>query len=133
MRQVLFVCVGNVHRSQIAEAFFNNYTPPGYRALSAGLRPGKAVNPDAVAVMAEVGIDLNGQTPKPLTEELLSRACKVISLCDEAACAPGVDEAWPIPDPLHQPLEMLRAVRDEIKERVMDLIARLEEERKARR
>ena len=125
-KQILFVCIGNVHRSPMAEAFFNYYAPPGYRAVSAGLRPGRGTNPDVVAVMAEVGLDISLYFPKRLTTDLMCRAYRIISVgCgDELQDA---DEVWEIEDPLGQPVDKLREIRDIIRDRVVDLVTRLED------
>ncbi|MEK7848223.1 MAG: low molecular weight phosphatase family protein [Chloroflexota bacterium] len=125
-KQVLFVCIGNVHRSPMAEAFFNYYAPPGYKAVSAGLRPGRGVNRDAVAVMAEASLDISLYFPKPLTAELMSRAHRIISLGCDADLLMDVDERWEVEDPLGQPVDKLRAIREDIRQRVLDLVNRLD-------
>ncbi|MEE9201982.1 MAG: low molecular weight phosphatase family protein [Dehalococcoidia bacterium] len=125
-KQILFVCIGNVHRSPMAEAFFNDCAPPGYRAVSAGLRPGRGLNPDAVAVMAEVGLDISLYFPKPLTPDIMSRARRIVSVGVDADYLMDFDERWEVEDPLHQPVEKLREIRDVIREKVLDLAARLE-------
>ncbi len=125
-KQILFVCIGNVHRSPMAEAFFNDCAPPGYRAVSAGLRPGRGLNPDAVAVMREVGLDISLYFPKPLTPDLMAKSRRIVSVGCDADYLMDVDERWEVEDPLHQPIEKLREIRDAIREKVVDLAVRLE-------
>ena len=125
-KQILFLCIGNVHRSPMAEAFFNDLGPPGYRAVSAGLRPGRGVNPDAVAVMREVGQDISLYFPKPLTSDIMARSRRIISVGCDADYLLDVDERWEVEDPLGQPIEKLREIRDAIRGQVMALVARLE-------
>lgn len=126
MKHVIFACVHNAGRSQMAAAFFNALTPPGGpRATSAGTAPGAAVHPEVRAVMAEVGIDLSSARPRLLTEELARTADLLVTMgCgDRCPHVPGLQrDDWPLPDPKGQPLEAVRAIRDEIRARVERLL-----------
>jgi arsenate reductase len=129
MGQVLFVCVGNSSRSQMAEALFNHLAQGKVRAVSAGTEPARALDPNAVAVMAELGIDISRQSPKGLTQEMVDDATRVISMgCGvEEACPVWArpDEDWDLDDPYHQPIEVVRRIRDQIRERVETLVREL--------
>ena len=128
MRQYLFACVHNAGRSQMAAAFFNVLADPAKaRAVSAGTTPGERVHPEVVEVMRESGLDLGGATPQRLTDDLARGANVLVTMgCgDECPFVPGARvEDWPLPDPKGQPLDRVRAIRDEIRGRVEDLIAR---------
>jgi arsenate reductase len=123
---VIFACVHNAGRSQMAAAFFNELADPAKaRAVSAGTRPGDRVHPEVVAVMNEEGIDLAGARPQKLTAELAAQAQLLITMgCgDECPYVPGVRrEDWPLDDPKGQPIERVRAIRDEIRARVEALV-----------
>ena len=127
MKTILFACVHNAGRSQMAAAFFNAMADPSRaRAVSAGTEPGRRVHPEVVEAMLEVGIDIAG-TPRKLTAELASQATLLVTMgCGEACpVVPGVRvEDWPLPDPKGQPVERVRAIRDEIRSRVADLLKR---------
>jgi arsenate reductase (thioredoxin) len=133
MKRVLFVCVHNAGRSQMAEAFFNRLARQrglNAAALSAGTAPGGHVNPTAVAAMAEAGVDMEGQHPKPLTPELASSADRIITMgCGVEAnmCPAGtcISEDWGLPDPHGKALESVRPVRDAVRERVETLLGEL--------
>jgi arsenate reductase len=124
--RVLFACVANAGRSQMAAAFFNKLADPERaRALSAGTRPGAHVHPEVVLVMREVGIDLDGAWPQRLTPELTTAAALLITMgCgDECPVMPGVRrDDWPLPDPKNQPLQAVRSIRDDIRQRVITLV-----------
>jgi arsenate reductase len=123
---VLFACVHNAGRSQMAAAFFNALADPAKaRAISAGTRPANRVNPVVVEAMREVGIDVSAGTPQRLTAELAREARWLITMgCgDECPVVPGaMREDWPLADPADQPLERVRAIRDEIRTRVAALV-----------
>jgi len=129
MKTVLFVCVGNSQRSQMAEAYFNHFAAGKARAISAGTRPASRVDSKAIALMAEEGIDLSGKQPKPLTADMVQQADRVITLgCGVAQSCPvtlGAAEDWELEDPLGYPVEKLRPLRDEIKAGVLRLIREL--------
>jgi arsenate reductase len=129
MDQVLFICVGNSSRSQMAEALFNHLSQGRARAVSAGTQPARAIDPKAVAVMAELGIDISGQAPKALTQEIVDSATRRISLgCGVEESCPAwaePDEDWDLDDPYHQPVEVVRRIRDQIRARVEALLREL--------
>lgn len=125
MKKVLFVCVENACRSQMAEAFFNRFASGKAVAISAGTKPSSQVNPKAVQVMKEIGIDMSKQKPKLLTSELMKEVDKIVLMgCGVDVCpAPYVKaEEWSIEDPSGEPLAKYREVRDIIKGKVEELI-----------
>jgi arsenate reductase len=128
MTTVLFACVHNAGRSQMASALFNRLADPARaRAVSAGTRPGGAVHAEVVAVMSEVGIDLSTARPAQLTTELASSAQLLVTMgCgDECPYVPGLSrDDWPLDDPKGKSRETVRAIRDDIQRRVDALIAR---------
>ncbi|MFN3622029.1 MAG: low molecular weight phosphatase family protein [Nitrososphaerales archaeon] len=130
LRIVLFICVENSFRSQIAEAYFNVYAPEGWRAVSAGLTPAESVHPNAVKLMLEEGIDISRKKPQPMTRELQENAYMAVIVCSGSLCPVVYSkyiEEWNIPDPAGMPLEEAREVRNLIKGRVLNLIERLRE------
>jgi arsenate reductase (thioredoxin) len=126
MKTVIFACVHNAGRSQMAAAFFNELAPAGLvRAESAGTNPGTRVHPQVVEAMREVGIDLSSATPQKLTTELASRAEMLITMgCgDECPVVPGlIRDDWPLDDPKGRSLDEVRRIRDEIRRRVETLL-----------
>ena len=126
MTTVIFACVHNAGRSQMAAAFFNKMADPAKaRAISSGTTPGDRVYPEVVAVMQEEGIDLSEARPKKLTPELAADAQLLITMgCgDECPYVPGVRrDDWPLDDPKGQPIERVRAIRDDIRARVAALV-----------
>ena len=125
---VLFLCVHNAGRSQMALGWFNRLAAGRAVAWSGGSEPGVEVNPAAVAAMAEVGVDITGEFPKPWTEEIVRAADVVITMGCGDACPifPGKRyEDWDLDDPADQDLEAVRPIRDEIGDRVRKLIAEL--------
>ncbi|PYX87730.1 MAG: low molecular weight phosphatase family protein [Acidobacteria bacterium] len=128
MKTVLFACVQNAGRSQMAAVWFNKLADPTKAtAISAGTQPGDRVHPEVQAVMQEAGIDLANVRPQLLTAELARTATLLITMGCGEACPylPGLRrEDWPLPDPKGQPIESVRAIRDEIRSRVEDLLTR---------
>jgi arsenate reductase len=126
MRTVLFVCVGNSGRSQVAEAFFNQAAGGKARAISAGTKPAAAVDPRTAEVMREVGIDISVAKPKALTMEMLDQADRVVTMgCGTEGVCPASfveTEDWQLEDPKGKSLEEVRRIRDEIKARVTRLL-----------
>ena len=125
---VLFVCVHNAGRSQMAAGFMRALGGDRVEVLSAGSAPKESINAVAVAAMAEAGIDIANQQPKVLTTESVMAADAVITMGCGDACPffPGKRyEDWVLEDPAGQDLEFVRRVRDEIKERVTHLLAEL--------
>jgi len=136
MKYVLFVCTQNAGRSQIAQAFFERHGPPDVRAESAGDAPAAEVHPVVVDAMREVGIDLAGRRPKKLTLEMQLHADWAITLACGAKCpyVPTTVEDWDVEDPGGRSLDEVRAIRDDIEARVVDLAQhRIEEIREDRR
>ena len=124
MKQVLFVCIHNAGRSQMAEAFFNRLAPDDVRAESAGQAPGRRVWPEVVDAMREVGIDLAGRRPKKLLPEMQLHADWAVTLACGATCpfVPTTVEDWDIPDPAGRSLDEVRQIRDQVEVGVQDLI-----------
>ena len=127
MERVLFVCVHNSARSQIAEAFFNYLAEGRAIAYSAGTQPDKYLSPDVIKVMQEVGIDITGQVPKALTPEMIEQTDKVISMgCGMEDICPASSvstEDWEIGDPKGESMAKIREIRDEIKVKVTKLMS----------
>ncbi len=130
-RIVLFVCVHNAGRSQMAAAFFNRLANDKAEGISAGTQPAEKVNPVVVEAMRETGIDISGAKPQMLTMELVEKAEKMITMgCGADAgglCPAGFleTEDWALDDPHGQPLEEVRKVRDEAKRRVVKLLTEM--------
>jgi arsenate reductase len=128
MRRVLFACVHNAGRSQMAAAFLNALADPSQaRALSAGTEPAARVHPVVVEVMQEVGIELGGVQPRRLTPQLFAGITHLITMgCGEACpvVPPAIERRdWPIGDPKAQDVGRVRAIRDEIRARVLAFLA----------
>src|SRR4030042_670976 len=126
MKTILFVCVHNSGRSQMAEAFFNQLAQGKAMALSAGTDPDDAIDPTVIKVMQEIGIDLSTKKPKALTIEMLERADKVVTMgCGVEGVCPASfveTEDWGLEDPKGKPLERVREIRDEIRARVAQML-----------
>jgi protein-tyrosine-phosphatase len=125
---VLFVCVHNAGRSQMAAAWLEHLAGGRVRVLSGGSEPAKAVNRAAVAAMAEVGIDISARTPQPWTEASLRSADVVVTMGCGDACPfyPGKRyEDWKVADPAGRPIEEVRSIRDDIAARVRGLLSGL--------
>jgi protein-tyrosine-phosphatase len=126
MHKVIFACVHNAGRSQIAAAFFNQLADPAKaEGISAGTEPGLRVHPEVLTVMQEIGIDLSAAKPQKLTQELANDATLLITMgCgDKCPYVPGLRrDDWPLRDPKGLPAEEVRVIRDEIKYRVQNLI-----------
>jgi arsenate reductase len=123
---VLFACVHNAGRSQMAAAFFNALVDPERaRAVSAGTEPATRVHPEVVVAMREVGIDLEGAGPRRLTDDLAHSANMLVTMgCGETCpVVPGVKRIeWDLPDPMGRDLDQVRAIREVIKDHVVRLI-----------
>lgn len=126
MKIILFACIHNAGRSQMAAAFFNFFCNPQMaRAISAGTKPSHHVHPEVVQVMKEVGIDLSQTQPQLLTEDIAKTASLLVTMGCGEACPfiPGLKrEDWPLTDPKGQSIESVRQIRDEIKARVHTLL-----------
>jgi len=127
--KILFVCVHNAGRSQMAEAFFNQMARGKAEALSAGTKPADKVNPVVVRAMREAGLDISGQKPKLLTLEMLESADRVITMgcgADEVCPASFVrTEDWELEDPEGKSISQVRRIRDDVKARVERLAKEL--------
>jgi arsenate reductase (thioredoxin) len=126
--EVLFVCVHNAGRSQMAAGFLDKLADGRVSVLSAGSEPGEEINPTAVEAMAERGIDLSKKLPKPLTDDGVRAADVVITMGCGDACPiyPGKRyEDWDLEDPAGKDLETVRRIRDEIEARVQRLVGEL--------
>lgn len=130
MKLVLFACVENSFRSQMAEAYFNKFALQGWTALSAGIKPAAKVHSNAILLMKEEGIDVSNKKPQALTQELQTKADIAIIVCGSAECpvvyATHV-ESWNMPDPAKMSLEDARKVRDAIKNKVLSLMKKLKQ------
>ena len=128
MTTVIFACVHNAGRSQMAGAWFNLLADPAKaRAISAGTDPGPRVHPEVVTAMREVGIDLSAAATSKLTTEVAQRAQMLVTMgCgDQCPVVPGLKrEDWPLEDPKGKPLDRVREIRDEIRQRVEALLER---------
>ena len=132
MRNILFICVGNSGRSQMAEAFFNHLMI-GSRAISAGTEPAGSVDPIVAELMAEIGIDISHQKPKLVTTEMIETADRVISMgCGvEESCSANlmITEDWGLDDPKGQARGEIAEIRDKIQNRVKKLLAEMSAEK----
>ena len=130
MKNILFVCIENAGRSQMAEAFFKKYLPPGFEAISAGTRPAEKVNPIVAQAMKEVGIDIGEKSPKNISQQMIDDAQIAVNLgcMDEKAC-PALFlknvKDWQIQDPKNKPIEEVRKIRDQIEHRVKEFVSQL--------
>jgi protein-tyrosine-phosphatase len=126
--EVLFVCVHNAGRSQMAAGLMSHRSRGKIHVRSAGSDPAEEINPAVVEAMAELGIDLHGEFPKPLTDEVVRAADAVVTMGCGDACPiyPGKRYLdWELPDPAGQNLDAVRAIRDDIDARVQALLAEL--------
>lgn len=126
MNTVLFACVHNAGRSQMAAAWFNLLADPSKaRAISAGTQPGPGVHPEVVTAMQEVGVDLTAAGTMKLTEEVARQAQLLVTMgCgDQCPVVPGAArDDWALEDPKGRPIEQVRAIRDDIRDRVRRLV-----------
>jgi len=128
---ILFVCVENAGRSQMAEAFFRKFAPSRFNASSAGTIPSSQLNPFVIQVMKEVGIDMMNQHPKPLSDFMIKNSSKTVNMgCMDKESCPSLFVKdildWNISDPKEKSLDEIRIIRDTIKSEVMNLIKTLE-------
>lgn len=127
-KSVLFVCIQNAGRSQMAEGFFKKYAPKEYEGISAGTMPVSEINPLAVEVMREVDIDISGQKSKEITEDMIRNSSKIVNMgcMDKVSCPTLFLQNlldWNIEDPKDKQIEKVRKIRDEIEQRVKELVA----------
>jgi arsenate reductase (thioredoxin) len=130
-KKVLFVCVENAGRSQIAEGFFRKYAPKDWTPISAGTKPTPEINPLVVKVMKEAGIDISKQKPKELSEDLIRGSFVKVSMgCIDQTECPAVFlsnyQDWGIEDPKGKPIEKVREIRDNIESKVKEFVTTLE-------
>jgi len=126
--EVLFLCVHNAGRSQMAAVLLDHHAQGRVHARSAGSAPAESLNPVVVEAMAELGLDLGGEFPKPMTDDVVAAADVVVSMGCGDACPvyPGKRYLdWDLPDPAGQPVEVVRSIRDEIDQRVSALLDEL--------
>ena len=133
-RDVLFVCVENAGRSQMAEAFFKKFSEDKFNVISAGTVPSTKLNPVVIQVMKEIGIDMVNQSPKKLSDSMITNSFKAINMgcMDKESCpALFVKDVidWNIPDPKEKTIEQVREIRDQIKSEVLSLIASIDNEK----
>ena len=129
-KTILFVCVENAGRSQMAEGFFIRYAPKGYRAASAGTRPAGEINPLAIQAMKEVGIDISSQKSKIITDDMIRDSVRAVNMgCMDPAECPMIflnnPIDWAIEDPKGKSIEHVRMIRDDIERRVKELAENL--------
>jgi len=127
MKKILFVCVENAGRSQMAEAFFRKYMPKGFEPISAGTRPSTQVNPIVFQAMKEIGIEIDDQKPKFISQQIIDESEIAINMgcIDQEACpALFLKDIldWQISDPKGKSIEEVRKIRDQIEKKVIDLI-----------
>lgn len=128
MKTVLFVCIGNAGRSQMAEAFFNQLAEGKARAISAGTQPADDIDSQVVEVMREVGLDIGMNKPKALTLKMLEQADRVVTMgCGAEGVCPASfveTEDWQLEDPKGKALDEVRRIRDEIEAKVVEILKR---------
>jgi len=129
---ILFVCVENAGRSQMAEAFFRKFAPNRFNVSSAGTTPSSQLNPIVIQVMKEIGIDMTNQQPKLLSDSMIDNSFKTVNMgCMDKESCPSLFVKdvidWNISDPKEKSLDEVRIIRDKIKFEVMTLIKSLEE------
>jgi arsenate reductase (thioredoxin) len=129
MKKVLFICLHNSGRSQMAEAFFNQMAKGKAKAISAGSQPADKVNPVVVKAMLEIGIDISRNKPKLLTLEMMDGMDKAITMGCENTCPITTVETveWSLQDPEGKSIEDVRKIRDEIKGRISRLVKEMTE------
>ncbi len=129
-KTILFVCVENAGRSQIAEGLFRKYAPEGYEPISAGTKPTSQINPIVVQAMDEVGVDIKQQKPKEITEDVMRNSTKIVNMgcMDKSFCptlfVPNLID-WGIEDPKGKSIEQVRRIRDDIEQGIRQLVTNL--------
>jgi len=134
VKNILFVCVENAGRSQMAEAFFKKFAKNRFNVISAGTSPSSNLNPIVVSVMEEIGIDLKNQNPQLLSSSMIENSNKTVNMgCMDKESCPSLFvkdiENWNIDDPKGKSIEDVRKIRDQIKNDVLNLINSLESDR----
>ena len=133
-KDILFVCVENAGRSQMAEAFFRKFSDDKFNVISAGTVPSTNLNPVVMQVMKEIGIDMANQSPKTISQSMISNSFKTVNMgcMDKESCpALFVKDVidWNIPDPKEKTIEQVREIRDQIKSEVLNLIKSIDDEK----
>ena len=133
-KDVLFVCVENAGRSQMAESFFKKFTKDRFNVISAGTVPSRNLNPIVVQVMKEIGIDMTSQSPKTISNSMIDNSFKTVNMgcMDKESCpALFVKDVieWNIQDPKEKTIEEVRKIRDQIKSEVLNLIKSIDNEK----
>ena len=129
-RTILFVCVENAGRSQMAEGFFRKYAPVGCEPISAGTKPVSQINPIVTQAMDEVGVDIKQQKPKDITEDMMRNSAKIVNMgcMDKSFCPtlfiPNLID-WRIEDPKGKSIEQIIEIRDDIEQKVKQLVTNL--------
>ena len=130
--KVLFVCIENAGRSQMAEAFFKKYANSNFKVISAGTQPTSQINPTVSETMNEIGINLNEQKPKTISQEMLDDSIIVNMGCMDKESCPALflkdTIDWNIPDPKGKTIEEVRSIRDSIDSKVKELVENLQEQ-----
>lgn len=127
MRKILFVCVENAGRSQMAEAFFRKYLPTGFESISAGTKPAAKVNPTVVQAMKEIGINIEKNSPQSISQKMIDESEIAVNMgCMNKESCPALFlnnvEDWQIQDPKGKSIEQVREIRDQIEQKVKDFI-----------
>lgn len=127
MKKILFVCVENAGRSQMAEAFFRKYLPSGFEPISAGTKPAVNVNPIVVQAMKEVDIDIENNSPQNISQQMIDEAEIAVNMgCMDKESCPALFlkdvEDWQIQDPKGKSIEQVREIRDQIEQKVKEFI-----------
>jgi arsenate reductase (thioredoxin) len=129
-KTILFVCVENAGRSQMAEGFFRKYATEEYEPISAGTKPSSHINPIVVQAMDEVGVDIRQQKPKDITKDMMRNSTKIVNMgCMDKSFCPTLFISnlidWGIEDPKGKPIEEIREIREDIEQRVKQLVTNL--------
>ncbi|MEX2192207.1 MAG: arsenate reductase ArsC [Nitrosarchaeum sp.] len=132
MEKILFVCVENAGRSQMAKAFFRKYLPVGFEPISAGTNPAAKINPIVIQAMKEVGIDIEDNFPQSISQQMINEAKIAVNMgCMDKESCPALFlkdvVEWQIPDPKGKTIEEVRIIRDQIKASVLSLIKSIDE------
>jgi len=129
-KKILFVCVENAGRSQMAEGFFRKFSPKGFEPLSAGTKPTGQINPLAIEVMKERGIDISKQNPKTLSDNMIRSSYRIVNMgCMDKESCPALFVnnliEWNVEDPKGKSIERVRKIRDEVEIKVKEFVATL--------
>jgi len=129
VKKILFVCIENAGRSQMAEAFFRKYMPYGFNVTSAGTNPISEINPIVLQAMQEIGINIKNKTPQHLTNEMICDSIAVNMGCMDKESCPALFVKdvldWNIPDPKGKSIEEVRLIRDQIEIKVKEFVKNL--------